>query len=195
MPFYTRHPFDTLLLSDPFFSSLFSPSTQSRSESLIERGERRDESGIRAFSPNFDVHETPKEYVLDGELPGLDKSNLSIEFTDTNTLVIHGKIERTYTSGTPPGKLLEGGKQKQTITEGKEGKEGKEGEKTKSKSEGEEEPIKYWVSERTVGSFQRSFNFPGEVDQDNVKANYENGILRIVVPKREKRAAKRIDIH
>ncbi|KAF8445421.1 HSP20-like chaperone, partial [Terfezia claveryi] len=153
-------------------------------------------SGIRAFSPNFDVHETAKEYVLDGELPGLDKSNLSIEFTDTNTLVIHGKIERSYTSSTPPGKLLEGGKQKQAITEGKEGKEGKEEEKKsrEQRAESEDEPIKYWVSERTVGSFQRSFNFPGEVDQDNVRACYENGILKVVVPKKEKRSAKKIDI-
>jgi len=194
MPFYSRHPFDTLLLSDPFFTSLLSPSLQKRpGEGIIERGERRGEGeGIRAFSPNFDVHETPKEYVLEGELPGLDKSNLSIEFTDTNTLVIHGKIERSYTAGTPPDKLLQGAKQKQAITEGKEGEKGKE--KEEHKAESEEEPIKYWVSERTVGSFQRSFNFPGEVDQDNVKASYDDGILKVVVPKKEKRSAKKIDI-
>ncbi|KAF8425956.1 hsp20-like protein [Tirmania nivea] len=191
MPFYTRHPFDTLLLSDPFFTSFFSPSLHNRAAgSLTERGEGRDDRGaIRAFSPNFDVHETPKEYVLEGELPGLDKSNLSIEFTDTNTLVIRGKIERSYTAGAPPERLLQGTKQKQAITEGQEGAG------VEQQAETEEEPVKYWVSERTVGSFQRSFSFPGETDQDNVKASYEDGILKIVIPKKEKRSARRIDIH
>lgn len=196
MPFYTRHPLDTLLLSDPFFTSFFQPATHNRPrEGITQHGEAgKEESGaIRAFSPNFDVHETPKEYILEGELPGLEdkKQNLSIEFTDTNTLVIRGKIERTYTAGTPPEKFLEGTKAKATITEGKEGEKGKEKEVEKKN---EEEQIKYWVSERTVGSFQRSFSFPGEVDQDDVKATYENGILKIVVPKKEKRSAKKIDI-
>jgi len=196
MPFYTRHPFDTLLLSDPFFTSFFPSSHNRLREGITERGEGKEEGGAtRAFSPNFDVHETPKDYILDGELPGLDKSNLSIEFTDSNTLVIHGKIERSYTAGTPPEKLLQGAKQKQAITEGKEteGKEREKGKQHEQKAENEE-PIKYWVSERTVGSFQRSFSFPGEVDQDNVKASYEDGILKVVVPKKEKRTAKKIDI-
>lgn len=194
MPFYTRHPFDTLLLSDPFFTSFFSPSSHNRPSESTERGEGKGDGGaIRAFSPNFDVHETNKQYTLEGELPGLEKSNLSIEFTDTNTLVVRGKIERSYTAGTPPDKLLQDAKQKQAITEGKE--EGKQKQKEKEhKAEGEEESVKYWINERTVGSFQRSFSFPGEVDQDNVKASYENGLLKIVVPKKEERTTKKIDI-
>ncbi|KAL8655049.1 MAG: hypothetical protein Q9210_001140 [Variospora velana] len=48
----------------------------------------------------------------------------------------------------------------------------------------EEEPgYKYWVSERSVGEFQRTFSFPGKVDQDAVKASLKNGILSIIVPK------------
>ena len=42
---------------------------------------------------------------------------------------------------------------------------------------------KYWVSERSVGEFHRSFSFPGRVDQDGVKASLKNGVLSIVVPK------------
>ena len=144
---------------------------------------------IRAFSPNFDVHETSKEYILEGELPGLEdkKKNLSIEFND-NTLVVRGKIEKSYTHGTHPS----GGaiaKMKGAITKSDE----KEGGETKS-TKHDDDQVKYWVSERTVGSFQRSFNFPGEIDQDGVKASLEHGILKIVVPKTEKKAARKIDI-
>lgn len=195
MPFYTRHPLDTLLLSDPFFTSFFQPSHHNTPRHGTTQGGDGDGS-IRAFSPNFDVHETPKEYVLEGELPGLEKKNLNLEFTDGNTLVIRGNIEKKYTAGVPPGKRLEGTQAKGSITEGehKEGEEEKKEGETKQQHH-EEEAVKYWVSERTVGSFQRSFSFPSETDQDNVKASLEHGILKIVVPKKEKRVAKKISIH
>ena len=207
---------DTLLLSDPFFTSFLNPlhhnTPSMRSESS---------PAVRAFSPNFDIHETPKEFVLEGEFPGLDDKhkNLTLEFTDNNTLVIRGKIERSLTSGTPPTGMLgmlEGSQMKGAITE--EGEEtsqmnkpmgekkekmtermtekmtGKMTEKMTGKKDNQEEPIKYWVSERTVGSFQRSFSFPGEVDQENVKASLEHGILKVVVPKKEKRGSRKIHI-
>jgi len=41
----------------------------------------------------------------------------------------------------------------------------------------------YWFSERSVGSFARSFSFPQRVDQDAVKASLRDGILSIVIPK------------
>jgi len=44
---------------------------------------------------------------------------------------------------------------------------------------------RYWVSERSTGVFHRTFSFSGLVDQDAVKANLENGLLTIVVPKRQ----------
>merc|ERR1712137_24310 len=34
----------------------------------------------------------------------------------------------------------------------------------------------YWISERSVGSFARSFSFPQRVDQDAVKASLKDGI-------------------
>jgi len=44
---------------------------------------------------------------------------------------------------------------------------------------------KYWVSERPIGVFERRFNFQGLIDQDNVKAHLENGLLTVVIPKRQ----------
>ena len=52
---------------------------------------------------------------------------------------------------------------------------------------------KYWVSERTVGQFERRFSFPGRVNQDAVKASLANGILSVIVPK-SIREEKRITI-
>ncbi|KZZ91338.1 HSP20-like chaperone [Ascosphaera apis ARSEF 7405] len=55
--------------------------------------------------------------------------------------------------------------------------------------------VKYWVSERTTGSFHRSFNFPCKVDQDNVKASLKDGLLSVFVPKqKEHKGRKKITI-
>ncbi|KAF8247511.1 HSP20-like chaperone, partial [Wilcoxina mikolae CBS 423.85] len=106
-------------------------------------------SSSPSFAPNFDIHETPSAYILEGELPGLaDKKAVNIEFTDGQTVVIAGRIERDMPS-----------------------------------SSNNKEP-KVWVSERSVGSFRRVFQFPMQVDMDGVKAGLENGILSMVVPKK-----------
>merc|ERR1712227_100091 len=52
----------------------------------------------------------------------------------------------------------------------------------------------YWFSERSVGSFARSFSFPQRVDQEAVKASLKDGILSIVVPKAPAPALRKIDI-
>lgn len=62
------------------------------------------------------------------------------------------------------------------------------------KEQRKQAPFKYWVSERSVGEFHRSFSFPGRVDQDAVKASLKNGILSVVVPKAHEKPSRRISI-
>lgn len=55
----------------------------------------------RPFNPRFDVRETEHTYELHGELAGVDRNNVSLEFTEPQTLVISGNIERNYTTASP----------------------------------------------------------------------------------------------
>ncbi|KAH6635896.1 HSP20-like chaperone [Chaetomium tenue] len=48
--------------------------------------------------PRFDVRETEEAYELHGELPGLERENISIEFPEHQTIVISGSVERNYAS-------------------------------------------------------------------------------------------------
>lgn len=57
-----------------------------------------------------------------------------------------------------------------------------------------EPSFKYWVSERSVGEFERRFSFPGRVELENVKASLKNGILSVVVPKNVAQQSRRINI-
>lgn len=54
---------------------------------------------------------------------------------------------------------------------------------TEAAKKDEHSQTRYWVSERLTGEFERRFKFPGEVDQEAVKASLKNGILSVVVPK------------
>jgi len=66
------------------------------------------------------------------------------------------------------------------------------GEKKSERKEGEEN--RYHVVERTYGSFLRTFQLPQGIDEDQIKAEFENGILSIHIPKSALPQPKRIQI-
>jgi len=147
-------------------------------------------------------------------LPGIEQKDVEIEFTDSQTLNVRGKVEREYSSGEKPAiGGGEGQEQKkveshQPTVEDEDAenagkKEGQNGSSStavqQQKGNGEKQVQqqknvpKYWVSERSVGSFSRVFSFAQPIDHDNVKASMKNGLLSIFVPKK-KAESRRINI-
>jgi len=161
-------------------------------------------SNVRAFRPKFDVRELKDSYELHGELPGVDQKDMNIEFVDPHTIVITGRVERNVTGGTPPASIArdepagritskEQPKSFQKATVEDENAAKRSSPATGSRSAPADEP-EYWVSERSVGEFHRSFTFPSKVDQDAVTANLKNGILNVVIPKLTAQTFKKIRI-
>ena len=58
--------------------------------------------------------------------------------------------------------------------------------KCDKKEEKEEKGKNYFRRERIFGTFERSFKLPENVDVDKIDANFENGILKLSIPKKEK---------
>lgn len=48
--------------------------------------------------------------------------------------------------------------------------------------------------ERPRGRFVRTFDVPGSVDQGNIQADYQDGVLQLRLPKRSEPKAQRIEI-
>jgi HSP20 family protein len=157
----------------------------------------------QTFTPRFDVTEVGNAYELYGELPGIEQSDVTIEFSDTQTLVIKGKIERPTTTVEAP--------QPEATTEAETTSEKSHNPTVEDEYDEADTPLatssstatvtenekpqqpeaqtpkpKFWVAERRVGSFARSFSFSQRIDQDAVQASLKNGILHIVVPKSQK---------
>src|SRR5205814_5973016 len=52
----------------------------------------------------------------------------------------------------------------------------------------------YHRIERSYGAFSRSFSIPATVDDENIRAEYKDGVLNIVLPKKEQARPKQIKI-
>ncbi|KAK4673563.1 hypothetical protein QC763_114000 [Podospora pseudopauciseta] len=215
--------------ADPSFTPLFrllddfdnySREVQGNGNDHHQNGSRNSRRAIRTFTPKFDISESADAYELHGELPGIAREDLSIEFTDPQTIVIKGKVERTRTAGTPPAGLLENnGQASKAITESGEDQhpshkvtvedEKPEDEKATSTTtvaktgenkeaathhKNKQPETKFWLQERSIGEFSRTFSFPSRVELDGVKAGLDNGILTVVVPKAKKPQVHKVPI-
>lgn len=99
---------------------------------------------IGSYHPlRVDVKEKDKEYLLEAEIPGVDKEDIILELKDDMLTIA---VER--------------------------------------KEEVNEERENYIRRERRYGSFRRSF-YVDDVDQDKIKAKFENGVLKVKLPKKE----------
>src|SRR5438552_6185227 len=63
------------------------------------------------------------------------------------------------------------------------------------KSENKHEGAEAYRSERFFGRFQRTVTLPTPVAADKVKAQYQDGILTVTLPKTEEAKPKHIDVH
>lgn len=102
-----------------------------------------DDSRFLHHPMKVDIREDDKEYILEAELPGANKDNISIEVkNDILTLAVERKDE---------------------ISEEREN---------------------YIRKERRFGSFKRSF-YVNDIDQKGIKAKFDNGVLKVILPKME----------
>jgi HSP20 family protein len=62
------------------------------------------------------------------------------------------------------------------------------------RSEEEKGDRSYHRVERRYGAFRRSISLPRDVDASRVQANYDNGVLRLEIPKSAGSQAKRIEV-
>jgi len=225
-PLFASSPYSQEATSfHPLFRFLddFEQHSRNSNNNNSEEGPRHSRiTTMKTFTPKFDVKETAEAYELHGDLPGIEQKDVEIEFTDSQTLSIKGRTERSSTSssGTTPAGFVEDAPAQGTITDGKSSnnngghkatvedeeaaaaaeKSNSNNTSTEVATKGAQEvarkgpATKYWVSERSVGEFSRSFSFPVRVDADAVKANMKNGVLNIVVPKARKQESRKITI-
>jgi HSP20 family protein len=68
--------------------------------------------------------------------------------------------------------------------------------KGEKRAEKEQKEKNFYLSERSYGSFQRSFTLPEGVDREKITADFAKGVLTIGMPKtaKAKEAEKKIEV-
>lgn len=103
--------------------------------------------------PPADVLETPDGYVLEVEIPGVDRDEVVVQ-VQGDEVVVRG--------------------------------ERRPDEKSR--------PESFHRLERRYGPFARGFRFPDEIDGDRIRAEFEDGLLRLEVPRAQPRPAARVKV-
>ncbi|MGZ6218755.1 MAG: Hsp20/alpha crystallin family protein [Syntrophales bacterium] len=67
--------------------------------------------------------------------------------------------------------------------------------RAETKGEKDEKGKTYHTRELRVGSFVRSIVLPSSINADAIEANFDNGILKLRLPRAEESKPKRIQIH
>ncbi len=65
---------------------------------------------------------------------------------------------------------------------------------TKKREEKKDENKQYFRNEIIYGDFSRSFSLPEDINADNVEAQFENGVLKIMIGKNEVKTTKERNI-
>lgn len=123
---------------------------------------------------SVDIHAEPDRYAVSCELPGVDKSTIDISADKRNhslTIKAEKRHEFTQTNEKPGDK------------------------NAASKENGQNTQSSRIIrQERSYGMVQRSFRLSDDADLDHVDAKFENGVLKLNVPrtKQQQRDMKKI---
>lgn len=158
----------------PLWSSMGSPM---KFYSGFERGkdkwpewplEWRGEMSLGPPFPAVDVEETQQAFEMSVDLPGMDPKEVKVAI-EGNVLTLSG--ERSY--------------------------EKRSGDRRSDREEGTKSELnagKTHRIERRYGAFQRMFTLPQGIDHEHIAAQFDNGVLKLTLPKREIAKTKQIPI-
>ena len=127
---------------------------------------KAEEFASAVWRPMVDVHEDENNYYVDAELPGLRKEDVKMNYKD-GVLTISGERRFEHEQ-----KADEGDTENATAKKG----------------------INVHRMERMYGKFHRQFNFTSHVDAERITAKFEDGVLKVVVPKAEVVKPREIEI-
>lgn len=123
------------------------------------------------FVPKIDISEDENNIIISAEVPGIAKEDIEVKVNDENVLVIKGEKKSEFCTH----------------------KE-KEQEDVKTVKEKEEGGLEYFRAERSYGKFSRSFMLPDNADGEKIKAKHNNGVLELVIAKKEPDKPKEISV-
>ena len=134
----------------------------------------------------FDVRETGNTYVVEADLPGLSKDAIKIEIDGAQV-----SISAQYAAATSATSATAATSGKSATADAVDAA----GNSSAAGTPGEAGQARLIYRERSAGAVARSFELPAEIDQEAASAKYEDGVLRLTLPKKIAETRKLLAIH
>jgi HSP20 family protein len=147
------------------------------------------------LSPDFDIRETASAYFLEGEFPGISgRDAVKVQWLNEGTLRITGQIDKTdleaeweFSRNNISNEERTSPSQKaQSAAEFNNGSMQEGYSPNDDSSPAADAHVHSWLNERRTGSYLRTFSFPSPVDSDGTRVRLRQGLLCVMVPKRER---------
>lgn len=140
--------------------------------------------------PSVNISEDDKNYCLDVVAPGFNKDDFQIN-VENDMLTISAEAKSEYNDNNE-GNNQESDKNSKNQQKNNN-KNGSDGNGSNNGSNNERQ---YSRREYSYSSFTRTFRLPDNTNDDNITANYKDGILKLMIPKskQEQKATKQISI-
>lgn len=154
--------------------------------------------GLMPGSPSLmapmDVCETENGYEVDVALPGVRPEDIEL-MVDQNTLTIRGRYSHQNEHQDQPQGQAQGQPQTQQQSQPQTGQQNG-GQQTQQPGRTNRHRQGHnWLSREIIsGVFERTITFPRPIDPNNIKTDFQNGILTILLPVSEASRPKRISI-
>jgi len=159
--------------------------------------------GQWGWEPNVDLYETPNELVFSADLPGYNREDIDIQVTPDSLQVSaqhrdegggqpgSGNVSatgETADSGngqtSSPAPADTGGQSSRTDAPS-----------TAIQASQPQHPRTYHVQRQRRQNFSVSYSLPTEVDPNNVKASFKDGVLTVRLPKPEQARPKQVSVN
>jgi len=170
-------------------------------DTMISRlfGEGREGGPLGALNTyGVDIREDDEHIYVEADLPGFRKEDVQV-LLENDTLTIIAE-RREETTAQPEGRQhqRQGGGDTQQGQQTQQGGQGQQRQQRQQQQQQQgrsaEGNGQYLLRERRIERVVRSFTLPPNVDDQNVQATLENGVLRIVLDKREDAKPRRVQI-
>jgi len=137
------------------------------------------ESSRQMWSPGVDISEDDKEWTIEIDLPGVSRDNIHVE-VHNNLLHIRAEMRQESQDFAP----------NQQGQPAQQGQQGQQGQWAQGPSR------QYHRRERRYGYFERTFPLPENVEEENVRCDFRDGVLTCHLPKSQQaiQQARRIAI-
>lgn len=133
------------------------------------------ETGLQQWSPNIDISQTDKEWLVEVDLPGARKEDIHTEIQEHHLII---RAEMRQESEAQPG-------QPQGQQAGQQA--GQQFGQAQGQQAGQRQ---YYHRERRYGYFQRVLPLAENIDEENVRCEFQNGVLTIHLPKLDQMASR-----